>query len=93
MTSVRYHVIVNATRELPMQLPRRGVCALSALAHALMTDPATLEEVARAVAPQAGLEPTLVLRGARKEEQIEAAVARGQRPPDAARTRPRREYP
>lgn len=77
VASVRYHVIVNATRELPMQLPRRGVCALSALAHALMTDPATLEEVAQAVAPQAGLEPTLVLRGARKvQEIIEAAVAR-----------------
>lgn len=75
--SVRYHVIVNATRELPMQLPRRGVCALSALAHALMTDPATLDEVAHAVAPQAGLEATLVLRGARKvQEDIEAAVAR-----------------
>jgi HD-like signal output (HDOD) protein len=75
--SVRYHVIVNATRELPMQLPRRGVCALSALAHALMTDPATLDAVAHAVAPQAGLEATLVLRGARKvQEDIEAAVAR-----------------
>ncbi len=75
--SVRYHVIVNATRELPMQLPRRGVCALSALAYALMTDPATLDEIAQAVAPQAGLEVTLVLRGARKvQEDIEAAVAR-----------------
>ena len=79
VASVRYHVIVNATRELPMQLPRRGVCALSALAHALMTDPATLEEVVHAVAPQAGLEPILVLRGARKvQEAIEAAVARKQ---------------
>lgn len=77
VASVRYHVIVNATRELPMQLPRRGICALSALAHALMTDPATLDEVAYAVAPQAGLEPVLVLRGARRvQDQIEEAVAR-----------------
>jgi len=84
VTSVRYHVIVNATRELPMQLPRRSVCALSALAHALMTDPATLEDVALAVAPQAGLDPTLALRGARKvQESIEAAVARSSRAPDA----------
>ena len=76
---VRFHVIVNATRELPMQLPRRGICALSALAHALMTDPATLDAVAAAVAPQANLDPVLVLRGARKvQEQIEAAVARAQ---------------
>jgi len=79
VASVRYHVIVNATRELPMQLPRRGICALSALAHALMTDPSTLDAVAQAVAPQAGLEPVLVLRGARKvQETIEAAVARAQ---------------
>ena len=77
--SVRYHVIVNATRELPMQLPRRGVCALSALAHALMTDPTTLDAVAEAVAPQAGIDVTLALRGARKVQQdIEAAVARAQ---------------
>jgi len=79
VASVRYHVIVNATRELPMQLPRRAICALSALAHALMTDPSTLDAVAQAVAPQAGLEPVLVLRGARKvQETIEAAVARAQ---------------
>ncbi len=77
VTSVRYHVIVNSTRELPMQVPRRSICALSALAHALMTDPAALDEVAQAVAPQAELDPALVLRGARKvQEQIEAAVAR-----------------
>jgi HD-like signal output (HDOD) protein len=79
VASVRYHVIFNATRELPMQLPRRGICALSALAHALMTDPSTLDAVAQAVAPQAGLEPVLVLRGARKvQETIEAAIARAQ---------------
>ena len=77
VASVRFHVLVITTRELPMQLPRRGICALSALAHALMTDPDSLDEVAQAVAPQAGLDATLVLRGARKiQEQIEAAVAR-----------------
>jgi HD-like signal output (HDOD) protein len=79
VASVRYHVIVNTTRELPMQLPRRAVCALSALAYALMTDPDSLDDVANAVAPQAGLDATLVLRGARRvKEQIEAAVARGE---------------
>jgi HD-like signal output (HDOD) protein len=76
VASVRYHVVVNASRELPMQLPRRAVCALSALAYALMTDPDTLEDVAKAVAPQANLDPYLVLRGATKvREDIEAAVA------------------
>lgn len=79
VASVRFHVLVNATRELPMQEARRSICALSALAHALMTDPSTLDEVANAVAPQANLDPTLVLRGARQvEERIEAAVARAQ---------------
>jgi hypothetical protein len=44
-----------------------------------MTDPDALDEVAHAVAPQAGLDATLVLRGARRvKEQIEAAVARGE---------------
>ncbi len=76
--SVRYHVMVNATRQLPAHEQRRSICAISALAHALMTDPSTLDEVAETVAPQAGLDPTLVVRGARKvQAQIEDAVARG----------------
>ena len=77
VASVRFHVIVNTTRELPMQLPRRAICALSALAYALMTDPDSLDAVAEAIAPQAGLDPLLVLRGTRKvQAQIEAAMAR-----------------
>ena len=75
--SVRYHVVVNSTLELPMHLPRRSMCAISALAHALMTDPDTLDEVARKVAPQADLDPLLAQRGARRvQEQIEMAVER-----------------
>lgn len=77
VASVRFHVIVNATGDLPMQLQRRTICALSALAHALMTDPDSLDEVAEKVAPQADLDASLVLRGARRvKEQIEAAVER-----------------
>lgn len=77
VASVRHHVTVHATRELPQQVPRRAICALSALAHALMTAPETLEEVAHAVAPQAQLDETLVLRGTRKvQEQLEASAAR-----------------
>jgi HD-like signal output (HDOD) protein len=73
--SVRFHVVVNSTRELPVQLQRRSICVLSAVAHALMTDPETLEDVVNAVAPQAQLEPELVLRGARRvQAQIENAV-------------------
>jgi HD-like signal output (HDOD) protein len=77
VSSVRYHVLVNATLQLPTQLARREICALSALAHALMTDPEMLDAVAARVAPQAGLDATLVLRGTRKvQQQIEEAVAR-----------------
>jgi hypothetical protein len=47
------------------------------MAHALMTDPDTLDEVARKVAPQAELDPLLAARGARRvQEQIEMAVER-----------------
>jgi HD-like signal output (HDOD) protein len=75
VASVRYHVVVHATRELPMQLPRRGICALSAMAHALMHDPDSLDEVVAKVAPQANLDATLALRGARRvQAQIEQAV-------------------
>jgi len=75
--SVRYHVVVNSTRELPMQIQRRAICAISALANALIVDPETLDDVALAVAPQAELDVQLVLRGTRRvQAQIEAAVAR-----------------
>ena len=75
--SVRYHVIVNTTRELPMQVQRRAICAISALPNALMADPETVDEVARAVAPQADMDVIMVLRGTRRvQEQIEAAIAR-----------------
>jgi len=51
--------------------------ALSALANALMTDPDRVEEVARKVAPQAGLDTGKVERATRRvQENIEAAVAR-----------------
>ena len=77
VSCVRFHVIVNASGDLPTHLPRRAICAVSALAHALMTDPDSLDSVAERIAPQADLDPVLVLRGARKvQAQIEAAVAR-----------------
>ena len=81
VTSVRYHVIVNATRQLPADVDGREICVLSALANALMTDPDTLEEVASALAPQAKLDPALLLRGALGvKSHIEAVMA--QRPDD-----------
>lgn len=76
VTGVRYHVIVNATRQLPADVDGREICVLSALANALMTDPDTLEEVANALAPQAQLDPAVLLRGALGvKSHIEAVMA------------------
>jgi HD-like signal output (HDOD) protein len=75
--SVRYHVMVNATRQLPTQVAGREICVVSALANALMTDPETLEDVANALAPQAELDAGLLLRGAQGVRQhIEAVMAK-----------------
>jgi HD-like signal output (HDOD) protein len=77
VNSVRYHVMVHATHQLPSDIDGREICVLSALAHALMTDPDTLEEVANAVAPQAGLDPVRLLKGAHAvKDHIEAVIAK-----------------
>ncbi|MDT9002035.1 HDOD domain-containing protein [Paucibacter sp. APW11] len=74
VASVRHHVEVQATQTMPEAVQRRSVCAISAVVHALMSDPSTLEEVAHKVAPQAQLDEALVLRAARKfyEQLVEA---------------------
>ncbi len=73
---VRHHVEIHTTRRLPRG-PRPAICALAALAGALMNAPDTLDEVADAVAPQAQLDLTLVLRGARRvQQQFEAMTQR-----------------
>ncbi|MEO5734421.1 MAG: HDOD domain-containing protein [Rubrivivax sp.] len=64
VASVRHHLSVRAGGPLPELQARRPVCALSALAHALMEEPQTLDEVATRVAPQADLDLTLLLRAA-----------------------------
>ena len=78
VSSVRHHVQAQATHVLPQVPARRSVCALSVLAHTLETAPDSLESVAQAVAPQADLEPTLVLRALRQvREQQDQASAHG----------------
>ena len=73
---VRYHVQMLATHHLPTQSPRRGICVLSALAHTLMTQPDRLDDVALAYAPQAMLDQTLLLKGARRvKDKIDSALA------------------
>ena len=80
LTSVRHHVGVQATLEFPPALPagRRGLSALSAMAHVLMERPEALDEAVAELAPLADLDPTLALRGARQvQEQLDEAVAHG----------------
>ncbi|MEY2893863.1 MAG: hypothetical protein RJA98_3771 [Pseudomonadota bacterium] len=65
--SVRHHVSVQASGELPLPMDhRRAVCVLSALARVMMTEPERLDDAAEHLAPQALLDPTLVLRGTRR---------------------------
>ncbi len=75
--SVRHHVRVQTSHQIPAEVPRPAVAALSALAHAVMNQPDSLEEVAAVVSARAQLDLTLVLRGVRRvEAQIQAAKAR-----------------
>ena len=75
--SVRYHVVVNTTADLPKQVQRLSVCMLSAVANALMKDPGAVEDVVNKVAPQAGMDTAHVLRAVRGvQQQLEAAMER-----------------
>jgi HD-like signal output (HDOD) protein len=74
VASVRHHVAVQAGEPLATNVQRPAVMALSAVAHALMTAPDTLEPVVERIAPQVPLDQTLLLRSARKvQEQLEEA--------------------
>jgi len=66
VASVRHHVQVQAGAEIPPHVARRAVCGLSAVAHALMNAPDTLDVVAARVAPQAALDALLLARAARR---------------------------
>ncbi|MDC6167115.1 HDOD domain-containing protein [Paucibacter sp. XJ19-41] len=77
-TSVRHHVQIQDGLLIPEAAQRRSICAISAIAWVLMNKPADLEEVAHAIAPQAQLDETLVLRAARRvSEQLNEAQSRG----------------
>ncbi len=76
--SVRHHVAIQATRELPAHMSRRAIGVISGIAQALLEEPESMEAVATELAPQAELDPTLVLRGARAvQEQLAKAAAHG----------------
>ena len=75
VASVREHVVAQSTLDVQVLVPaKRSIAALSVFAHTLMQAPATAEAVALAVAPQAELDATLVLRALRQAlEQMESA--------------------
>lgn len=70
VTSVRHHVGVQATLQMPHDLARRSTLALSAMAAALMDRPEALDLVVAQIAPAAGLDTTLALRAARQLEEV-----------------------
>ncbi|HET9645536.1 MAG TPA: HDOD domain-containing protein [Burkholderiaceae bacterium] len=77
VASVRHHVMVQMGADLPPQPQKRGVCALSAVAHAAMAAPDQLETVVKRVAPQVPMDEDAVLRAIRKvSSEIESVSAR-----------------
>ena len=66
VASVRHHVMVNSTFQLPALQEKRSICAVSALARALQQVPDRIDEAVAALAPQADLDATLLQRAARQ---------------------------
>jgi HD-like signal output (HDOD) protein len=58
---VRHHVDAQSTHEWPQSGPARILCALSALAHSLLTARANLAETAESVAAAAGVDASLIV--------------------------------
>lgn len=78
VASVRHHVIAQGLLELPVPPARRSVLALSVIAAAVMLMPQSIDEVVPQVAPQADLDPILVLRATRRlAEEMQSAEAHG----------------
>ena len=77
VASVRHHVGVQHTLTLPAEKDgetgRRAICALSAVANAMMSARGTLDEVCTTLAPRADIDAELLLRSARKiADQLDA---------------------
>jgi HD-like signal output (HDOD) protein len=74
---VRYHVVVNATGDLPRQVQRPAICMLSALANVLMNETDSMEEKVNKLAPQADMAPAVVVAAVQGvQSQLETAMAR-----------------
>ncbi len=80
VASVRHHIAAQGLLDLAVPHPRRCPLALSVIVAALMRQPQTLDEVARAICPQADLDLSLSLRAARRlGEQLASAQGKGRR--------------
>lgn len=75
VAAVRHHVAVQAGGDLPAAPQRRAICALSALAHALLSGERSLDEVVARVAPQVPLDETLVHRAVGRVQDDKARAA------------------
>ena len=74
VASVRHHVVLQASGQMPEALQRRGVAGVSAIVHTLMHDPDALEGSVAHIAKQAQLDEAACLRAARRvQEQMENA--------------------
>jgi len=75
---VRHHVQAQAEHLLPPTLKRRDILALSVLAHAMVTAPATLDECVQRIAPQCDIDTQGLLRASRRlHEQLLDGLADG----------------
>jgi HD-like signal output (HDOD) protein len=72
VASVRHHVAVQSSGQMPEALQRRGVASVSAIVHTLMSEPSELETRTHGYAQQAQLDEAACLRAARRvQEQLE----------------------
>lgn len=71
---VRHHVAAQAAAAVDGPIEQRHILALSLIARAMLGKPDQLDECIQAVAPQAELDTTLVLRAARRlQDQLDQA--------------------
>jgi HD-like signal output (HDOD) protein len=72
VASVRHHVTVQSSGQMPEALQRRGVAGVSAIVNTLMSAPSELETRTHGFAQQAQLDEAACLRAARRvQEQLE----------------------
>jgi HD-like signal output (HDOD) protein len=78
VVAVRHHVAAQAEQPLPDTLGRRGIVALSVVAHALMHEPQRLDERTASIAVQCDIDAEGLVRAARRvQEQLAEAAVRG----------------